>query len=225
MFDEIDAEMEELLGALEVDDDLAGFDEGIDLGHGHALLGGADELGAINLLSRYRSRRGSVTRRGAAPTGRAQIIRRMAALQAKKRNYVNKIAPAIPGLPAPGARNFPLGFDTFTFVNAGVTQTTLTANPQKPFKGARLMVQVNRSSGAVAELVSINNLDVGTGNQLVSSQSLPAEGFAAGAFDTMLSLDPATPGILIVLGIAISATPPVGETITVSAMLIGNTIG
>jgi len=225
MFDEIDAEIEELLGALEVDDDLAGYDEGIDLGHGHALLGNsADELGAINLLSRYRRGRGSVTRRG-APTGRAQIVRRISALQAKKRNYVNKIAPAIPGLPAPGARNFPLGFDTFTFVNAGVTQTTLTANPQKPFKGARLMVQVNRSSGAVAELVSINNLDVGTGNQLVSSQSLPAEGFAAGAFDTMLSLDPATPGILIVLGIAISATPPVGETITVSAMLIGNTIG
>lgn len=222
--EEYDAEMDELLGLLAVEDELAG---GLDLGGGDALLGAGgldEELGAIRALSRFRPpTRGSVAARSG--TGRSMIIRRMAAIQAKKRAYVNKIAPAIPGLPAPGARNFPLGFGSFTFVNAGVTTTDLTANPQKPFKGARLVVVVNRSAGAVAPLVTVNDLDVGTGNQLVSSQSLPAEGFAPQSYDVVLSLDPATPGILVVLGIGITSTPPVGETITVSAMLIGNTIG
>ncbi len=227
----MDEEMMELLGQLAVDDDLAGAydidDElaGIDLGEGNTLLGAYDdELGAFRLPSRIRS---MVSRRGARrpPTRRRAIVNRIVQLQQRKASYINKIAPAIPGVPQPGARNFPLGFGSFTFVNAGATLTNLTSNPQKPFKGARLMVQVNRSVGAVAELVTITNLDVGTGNQLVSAQALPAEGFAATAFDTGLSLDPATPGIQIVLGIAISATPPVGETISVSAMLIGNTIG
>jgi len=230
----MDEEMMELLGALAMDDDLAGTDyevddelAGIDLGHGDALLGAHeyDELGAFRLPSRIRS---MVSRRGRRPPprrGRRAIVNRIVQLQQRKASYINKIAPAIPGVPQPGARNFPLGFGQFTFLPAGVTLTNLTANPQKPFKGARLMVQVNRSAGAQGELVTITNLDVGTGNQLVSAQALPAEGFAANAFDTMLSLDPATPGIQIVLGIAISASPGVGESISVSAMLIGNTIG
>jgi len=231
----MDAEMMDLLGQLAVDDDLAGYEiddelAGYDLGHGHELLGAEGEewdpeLGAFRLPSRMRS---MVRRRGRRPPmrgSRRAIVARIVSLQQRKASYINKIAPAIPGVPQPGARNFPLGFGSFTFVNAGPTLATLTANPQKPFKGARLMVQVNRSAGAVAELVTINNLDVGTGNQLVSAEALPAEGFAATAFDTGLSLDPATPGIQIVLGIAISATPGVGETISVSAMLIGNTIG
>jgi len=240
----MDEEMMELLGALAMDDDLAGTDyevdddlAGIDLGDGHELLGDGyeDDLGAFRLPSRIRSmvRRTPisrayqrVTRRPARrSTGRRAIVNRIVQLQQRKASYINKIAPAIPGVPQPGARNFPLGFGQFTFLPAGITLTNLTANPQKPFKGARLMVQVNRSAGATAELVTITNLDVGTGNQLVSAQALPAEGFAANAFDTMLSLDPATPGIQIVLGVAISASPPAGESISVSAMLIGNTIG
>lgn len=233
----MDEEMMELLGQLAVDDDLAGDYEledelvGYDLGDGHELLGADgedwdDDLGAFRLPSRIRSmvrpRRRPRRRR---PRSRRAIVSRIVQLQQRKASYINKIAPAIPGVPQPGARNFPLGFGSFTFLPAGITLTNLTANPQKPFKGARLMVQVNRSVGAVAELVTITNLDVGTGNQLVSAQALPAEGFAATAFDTGLSLDPATPGIQIVLGIAISASPPAGETISVSAMLIGNTIG
>jgi len=231
----MDEEMMELLGALAMDDDLAGTDyevddelAGIDLGDGHELLGAYDDdddLGAFRLPSRIR--RMVSRRRGRRPPrrGRRAIVNRIVQLQQRKASYINKIAPAIPGVPQPGARNFPLGFGAFTFLPAGITLTNLTANPQKPFKGARLMVQVNRSAGATAELVTITNLDVGTGNQLVSAQALPAEGFAANAFDTMLSLDPATPGIQIVLGIAISASPPAGESISVSAMLIGNTIG
>jgi len=223
-----DEEMAELLGMLNaMEGDFPDELSGVDLGNGDALLGwddSGDELGAFNLLRRYGRRRTS-SRAMRTPPARSAILRRMASIQMRKRAYVQKIAPAIPGLPAPGARNFPLGFGSFVFVNGGVTTTDLTANPQKPFKGARLVVVVNRSAGALAPLVTVNDLDVGTGNQLVSSQSLPAEGFAPQAYDVVLSLDPATPGILVVLGIGVTVAPPVGETISVSAMLIGNTIG
>ena len=185
----------ELLGAM-FDDELAGYDDD-------------DELGALRIPSRYGRR--------ALPTSRR--------VQRAKRAYINKIAPQIPGVPAAGARNFPLGFGSFTFVNGGVTSAILTASPQRPFKGARLVVDVKRSAGAVAELLTITSLTVGQNNQLVSAAQLPAEAFLPGSFQTMLSLDPATPGIDITLALALSAAPGVGETVSVSAMLIGDTIG
>jgi len=215
-------EVIELLGAMLVDDDLAGDDEYDDMllgGHEDVIDVGDDNLGALRIRSRktrVRSRRGGSSRRA--------LMKRVLSTRLKAQGYMNKINPVVPGAPQLGARNFPLGFGSFTFVNGGVTSTNLVANPQKPFKGLRLMVQVNRSV-AGGELVTITGLDVGTGNQLVSSQALPAEGFAANAFDTMLSLDPSTPGIIITLGIALSAAPAANETISVSAMLIGNTIG
>ncbi len=221
-----DDDLIELLGQLTVDDELAGDD---DYDIEEILLGGHDDIidvgGDDDELGRLRFRkRGVRTRSRRGGRGRAKIMSKILASRIKKQNYMNKINPIVAGAPQLGARNFPLGFGSFTFVNAGITATNLVANPQKPFKGLRLMVQVNRSTPG-GELVTITGLDVGTGNQLVSSQALPAEGFAANAFDTMLSLDPSTPGIIITLGIAISATPAVGETISVSAMLIGNTIG
>jgi len=217
-----DEELIELLGAMEIDDDLAGDDyEDALLGHGDILDVGGDGYDDMGGL-RIRRRRTRVRARGAR--GKSQIRAMILQARLKKQTYMNKINPVVAGAPQLGARNFPLGFGSFTFVNGGVTATNLVANPQKPFKGLRLMVQVNRSAPG-GELVTITGLDVGTGNQLVSSQALPAEGFAANAFDTMLSLDPSTPGIIITLGIALSAAPAANETISVSAMLIGNTIG
>ena len=213
----------ELLGALTVDDEMAGEEdfEALLGGYDDVIDVGGDGVGALP-WSRIAKRRTRV--RASSPRGRGAIVRKVLATRLKKQNYMNAINPVVPGAPQLGARNFPLGFGSFTFVNGGVTSTNLVANPQKPFKGLRLMVQVNRSTPG-GELVTITGLDVGTGNQLVSSQALPAEGFAANAFDTMLSLDPSTPGIIITLGIALSAAPAANETISVSAMLIGNTIG
>lgn len=143
---------------------------------------------------------------------------------AAKRNLARAIIPKIPGTPAAGGREWPLGFGAFQFVNAGATTATLTANPQRAFQGQRLVVVVARGGGAVS-LVTITSLQVGSLNQLVSAQALPAEGFAPGSFQTVLDLDPATPGIEITLNLAVSPPLAVGETIDVSAMLIGTSIG
>jgi len=226
----MDEDTEMLLGAA-YDDELAGIeDELAACGYGDEL--GDDvlddegnELGAFGLPSFLRRRRLPARRRGGSSVRRNALIRRRAAISANKRAYINKIQPAIPGVPKAGARNFPLGFGSFTFVNAGVTSALLVANPQRPFKGARLVIDVRRSTGAQAELVTVTSLNIGQNNQLVSSAALPAEAFRPDGFDTVLSLDPATPGIDISLGIAISAAPGVGETVAISAMIIGDTIG
>ncbi len=222
----MDYDTEMLLGAA-FDDELAGIEDELAAcgdEYGDAVLDdeGA-EVGAFGIPSFLRKR--AIRQRGGGTTRRNQLIRRRANVYAKKRAYINKIQPAIPGVPAAGARNFPLGFGSAIFVNAGVTQFNLVANPQRPFKGARLVIDVRRSAGALAELVTVTSLNIGQNNQLVSSAALPAEAFRPDGFDTVLSLDPATPGIDITLGLAISAAPGVGETVAVSAMIIGDTIG
>jgi len=192
----MDDEME-LLGAM-YDDELAGYDD--DEG----------DVGAFNFRRAFRSRGGR---------GYARAVSR------RKAAYINKLIPRVPGTPTPGARNFPVGFGTFAFVNGGATAVNLIANPQRPIKGARLVVQVNRTGATATGLVTITTLLVGQNNQLVSAQALPAEAFAPGAFQTTLSLDPATPGIDITLGLSISAAPGAGDQVDVSAMLIGDAIG
>lgn len=154
-----------------------------------------------------------------------RILRRPNRRTLNRAKYAKALVPKVPGVPKMGAREFPLGFGTFTFVNAGATVATLTAQPQRPFKGARLVIVVSRSAGATAEAVTITQLNVGQNNQLASAAQLPAEAFAPGAQDVVLNLDPATPGIDITLGLAVSAAPGVGESIAVTAMLIGNAIG
>lgn len=166
-----------------------------------------DELGAIRVPSRYP---------GARRTRRGRL---------KRAQFMNAVVPKVPGVPAPGARNFPLGFGTHQFAAGGATAAVLTARPQRPFKGSRLVVSIARAGASATGLVTITQLAVGQNNQLVSAQALPAEGFLPDAFQTVLSLDPATPGIDIVLGIAISAAPTTTDTVDVSAMLIGDTIG
>lgn len=224
----MDYDTEMLLGAA-FDDELAGIDDEL------AACGYSDEddavldddgeaVGAFGLPSFLRRRRLPSRARGGS-VRRNALIRRRASITANKRAYINKIQPAIPGVPKAGARNFPLGFGTATFVNGGPTAFDLVANPQRPFKGARLVIDVRRSAAALAELVTVTSLNIGQNNQLVSSAALPAEAFRPDGFDTVLSLDPATPGIAITLGIAISAAPAAGETVAISAMIIGDTIG
>jgi len=168
-----------------------------------------DELGARRRKTRTRARRGrSMSSRGS----RVRALR-------------NQLVSSVPGVPARDKREYPLGFNVVTFVNAGVTQQQLTASPQMPFKPERLVLVVSRSSGALAEAVSLESLFVGQKNQLVSGDSLPAEAFAPDAVGMRLDLDPCTPGIDVTMDVSVSAAPGVGETIRVAPMLVGEAIG
>ena len=185
-----------------------------------------DELGAISIGPRFRMPtprralapgRGTMRKAGQASARASQIIQ-------AKRAYMNKIQPAIPGAPQMAARKYALGLGAFTFVNGGVTSNQFTVSPQRPFKGYRLVADVRRSAAATAELLTITSFNVGADNQLVGSGALPLEAFQGDAVDVGLALDPATPGINIDITVNISAAPAAGETVSVSLMLIGDTI-
>jgi len=138
---------------------------------------------------------------------------------------MRRLVPRVPGVPMPGARLQPLGLGSSAFTSVSGTIIALTARPQRPFKGQRLVVEITRTGATSTGLVTITRLDVGTMNQLVSSGSLTAGAFAATAFDVNLQLDPATPGIDIVVQFAISVAPGVGDRVDFGGQIFGDTIG
>lgn len=158
---------------------------------------------------------------GAAPG----LARRLAARRTAGRAAIaQRFGLRAPGVPAQGARRLPLGFDSFTFVNAGVTINNFVTTPQVPFKGRRLVIDVARSAGALAQAVRIDDIQIGTRSQLAGQLRVSASVFGANAFDVDLGMDPCTPGTNILIVVSISAAPGVGETITVTPALIGDAV-
>jgi len=145
----------------------------------------------------------------------------------KRRKGYNarKLIPRYPGVPNPGIRLQPLGLGSSAFTAASGTVIALVARPQRPFKGQRLLIDITRTGASATGLVTITRLDVGTGNQLVSSGSLTAGGFAATAFDVNLQLDPAVPGIDITVQFAISVAPAGPDRVDFAGMILGTALG
>lgn len=173
-----------------------------------AMSGGYDEdMGYDDLMmGARRRRRAPVVRRGVQPNQLRQAL-----------------VPAVPGAPSFGGRMAPMGLTPVTFTPTSGTLLNMTAAPNKAFKGSRLLLVVVRTAGAAAIAVTINSLNIGQSNNTVSAQPLPVEGFAPGAFQVELAMDPVTPGISVSFPIQVSAAPGAGESITVTGMVIGLT--
>jgi hypothetical protein len=135
------------------------------------------------------------------------------------------LVPQIPGVPASGLRLQPLGLGATQFNATSGTILTLSAQPQRPFRGMRLVIDITRTGATSTGLVTVTRLDVGTQNQLVASGPLAAAAFAATAFDVNLQMDPATPGITITVQIAITAAPAAADVVDVAGVLFGAAIG
>lgn len=142
-----------------------------------------------------------------------------------RRIPARSLIPATPGVPMPGVRLQPLGLGATAFTAASGTILALTAQPQRPFKGQRLVIDITRTGASATGLVTVTRLDVGTANQLVASSALSAAAFAPTAFDVNLQLDPATPGITITLQLAISAAPAGADRVDVGATILGTSVG
>lgn len=163
-------------------------------------LEGDDDMGSLEI-----GRRGRRRGRGGVPARR--------------------LIPRVPGVPATGARLQPLGLGSSAFTAASGTSIALTARPQRPFKGQRLVIDITRTGASATGLVTITRLDVGTANQLVSSGALIAAAFAASAFDVNMQLDPATPGIDITVQFAISVAPGAADRVDFGGVIVGTSIG
>jgi hypothetical protein len=184
------------------------------------MLGDYDILGALDddmlgaLSNSTPELLGAIARRRAQP-------RRMPSpgAAALKQRFAFKA----PGVPAAGARRMPLGFSSFTFVNAGVTTFSFIALPQVPFKGRRLVIDIVRT-GAAAIAVRVDDIQVGTRSQMAGLLAISASVFVPGAFDVDLGMDQCTPGTQIAVNVSLSAGPAVGDNVTVTPTLIGDAL-
>jgi len=98
----------------------------------------------------------------------------------------------------------------------------LTAQPQRPFRGERLIINLARSAGAATTSVTLEEFKIGENSQLVGSAALPAETFNPTAFGVRLAMSPSSPGIVIFA--RLQSTVPGGESITVTAAIIGRAV-
>lgn len=136
------------------------------------------------------------------------------------REEISRLVPYndVPPRPRPDEAMFPMGLGSAT-LTAAVPTVFLTAQPQRAFRGERLVLSVQRSAGATGAVVLLNEFEIGDYRQLVGGGALPVDVFASDAFGVRLMLDASTPGVLYRLTIA--ATVPAGESIIVAGAVIG----
>jgi hypothetical protein len=152
---------------------------------------------------------------GAAGLSEAQVRSIVAAELARRVPYGD-----VPTRPSPDEAMFPMGLGSVTLITTN-TIDDLTAQPQRAFRGERLVLSVFRSTGAVGIPVVITQFQIGDYKQLVGGGALPVEVFASDAFGVRLMLDASIPGVLYDLQVQALAAIPGGETIIISGAVIG----
>lgn len=118
---------------------------------------------------------------------------------------------------------WPLGLGLVTFDSTTGVNLQLEVQPQRPFRGERLVLDIRRiGASAAAPTVTIVDLRVGDTPQRIGGGALPAEVFAPDAFGVRLSLDASVPGVLVTVGFKLvgPALAP-GDSIIVSGAIIG----
>jgi len=135
-----------------------------------------------------------------------------------------------PGLQAPCEDLYPLPFrpvaGTPTFIAGGPTLITLTARPQKPFRGERPVSIVTRVGAGAAAVVPVirGAIRVGTDPQAAQISDMPLEFLDRTSFGVRMVFTPAEAGIdleadIQLVGPALGA----GDTITVFLSVFGST--
>lgn len=141
-----------------------------------------------------------------------------------------------PGVQLPQEQLFPLPLASTTGVNVftagGPTVITLTARPQKPFRGERPVSMVTRIAAAtgstVAGVVPVirGGIRVGTAPQVASANDMPLEFLDRSSFGVRQMLMAAEPGIDINVDIAlVGPALATGDSITVFLTIFGSVFG
>jgi hypothetical protein len=131
----------------------------------------------------------------------------------------------MPGVQAHGARDWPLPFPALAFTATSGTSLTTTSRPQRPFRGARLSVDIARTGASATGLVTITAFNVGQGNQFIAQGALPANGFSPTAVNAEMNLDSAQPGIDVVIAFNISVAPAAADRVDLAVMILGLSVG
>lgn len=118
---------------------------------------------------------------------------------------------------------WPLGLGVLTFDSTTGVNLQLQVQPQRPFRGERLVLDVRRiGASAAAPSVVISDLRVGDVPQRIGGGFLPADIFRPDAFGVRLSLDASVPGVLITVAFQLLGPAlAVGDSIIIAGGIIG----
>lgn len=135
----------------------------------------------------------------------------------------NRMAP---GVPAPGVGLVPLPLQP-SANNGAFTSTFGTIDfegrPQKPFRGERLIALIGRSAGVpTSTRVLTSGIFVGTDPQQAQIANIDLEVFAPTSFGVRLNMVQAEPGVLIRMPCFPSTAVAMGETLSLTLMILGH---
>lgn len=167
---------------------------------------------------------------GVNPAG----LRAVAAAAARRGQALARMLPRTPqwrqrmapGVPAPGVGLVPLPLqpsaNNGAFTSAFAT-IDFEGRPQKPFRGERLIALVGRSAGVpTSTRVLTSGIFVGTDPQQAQIANIDLEVFAPTSFGVRLNMVQAEPGVLIRLPCLTSAAIAMGETLSLTLMILGH---
>ena len=222
--DDIDALLGDDVDALLGDD--------VDALLGDALMGAGDEDALLGALLGRRRRRQQMRRQGGRPTATTQnqlanaIANARQAAQTPQVMLRNEppLINRINGVPARSRQVLPLGFPVLTCTNiANNNGGNVTANPQKPWRGSKLIVSI---SGTNSGNYGVSVLPViGTNPTLASPDPVDARSFPANALGNELVVEAAAPGITVRLQFDVAPNVGVGDTVICQATWLGESIG
>lgn len=129
-----------------------------------------------------------------------------------------------PGVVAPDEGLVPLPLGNFTFSVANGQVFTFSGQMQKPFRGERLLVTVQRTgTSAVGRL--LGQIFVGTDLSQADVQQLELESIGNPlAFGVRLTMKPAQPGVFIRIPVTLSSAITSTDTIFASISLLGRIV-
>lgn len=162
------------------------------------------------------------------------LARGVLASQAKRGAALARMMPRTPqwrqrmapGVPAPGVGLVPLPLQPSA--NGGVFTSAVNSidfegRPQKPFRGERLIALIGRSAGVPTSTRALTTgIFVGTDPQQAQIANIDLEVFAPTSFGVRLNMVQAEPGVLIRLPCLPSAAIAMGESFSITLMILGH---
>lgn len=154
----------------------------------------------------------------------ARILSRLAANAAPRPQWLGTTSEQ--GVSLPQEELDVLPFSASNVFDDTTQSGSLTAYPQRPFRGERLIMTAFDQNGAdrLAAVVIDPAIYVGASQVGASQGSLAAVAFAATAFGVRLSMPSAGQGTRVYIPVRLLYVPGQGDTVTYAATLFGRAV-